>query len=150
MTDDAEYDALFDASTRKRFRKEYGTTNILAVKRAILDCDLQFLAQHLRTNLMPGRAVCVALANLLDPPPSSDQCWRLERKRVARGRPARRLEKRERRIILDHNRELLDQLARGKPKRGLRKFVAALVAERHGVDEKTVRNLLNRTELREP
>jgi hypothetical protein len=151
MTDNAEWDELFTPQEAEKVRCEWGTTNALAVQQALSECDLRFLARHLREAATPGRAVCEALADLIDPPYPlpPDQKWRLCPKRAGRGRPQLPLDGQQRKIILDYHKEEKKQRAMRKSPRGVQKLVTGIIAERHGVDEKTVRNLLNRLQFRD-
>jgi hypothetical protein len=125
---------------------------LFELHKAVSEADLKRIAKHLRRPKMPYRFVLEAIADMLDPlsPLRPDQTWRLERKRLRRGKPTGNANTMRRRIALYYHKEELKHLAHYKSERGLTKRVTSIVAERHGVDEKTVRNSLGRLKFSIP
>lgn len=123
------------------------------LQKAVCEADLERIAKHLRRATTPYPFVLEALADMLDPPSPlpPHQIWRLELKRLRRGRPSGIANtKRTRMIALDYQKEKRKHVARYKSERGLEKRVIYTVAKRHNVDEKTVRNSLLQLKFRDP
>lgn len=138
-----ENEAGFSEAELAQMEREWGSRDPFPVMEAIDEGDLGFLARHLRTG-SPGRAVCAAIADWLDPPIplSNDQHWKLCLKRLHRGRPRGSVARPPATIAIEMHRAL------SKRPGLLKKQAVACVAEACHVSAKTVRNGLKRVRFK--
>ena len=150
MKGNRDGDITLSDEEREECLRDWGTTDFLAVQRALHGGNVRFVANLLRQAWPPGKEVIVALANMLDPPQPAprEQQWRLELKRLGRGAPKRALTPKDVKIVV----ALRDQLEKQKRngKRISKKRAQWEVARQYGIDEKTVRNIGRRLTYRPP